>query len=441
MNMELKRVKTEAETALEGYFAERAASGEPAWLAARRRRDFALIAAAGLPNRRVEAWHFTDLRRRMSAAFPPAERTAADTLSDVAGRDPFSSIEAVRLVVANGFLRPDLSALDRLPAGVTVEAFSEAARRDDGALAGTLGRAVGEEGGVIAALNGAFAEDGLVVRIAEKAEIKTPIHLMFVNAAASPVSTHARNLIIAGAGARATLLESHVGSGDYQATALSEIMIGEGAEIDHVKLQQQSPTAVHLDLIAACIGPKATFRTTTLSTGASLARSELRVVFEGPHGVLDAGGALLARDAQHLDATLFVDHAVPQCASRQLYKAVLDETARGVFQGRILVRPHAQKTDGRQSSRALLLSPHAEMDSKPELEIFADDVQCAHGSTTGQLDAEPLFYLRARGIPKREAEALLVLAFIAEALEQVSNEAVRGVLQGISQRWLAHREE
>ncbi|MDP2621489.1 MAG: Fe-S cluster assembly protein SufD [Hyphomicrobiales bacterium] len=440
MNMELKQVRTEAETALEGYFAARLAAGEPAWLAARRQQAFAQLSAAGLPNRRVEAWHFTDLRRHMRAAFPPADRAAAEAVSDVAEDDPFAGLETARIVLVNGFLRRDLSQLDLLPEGVTVESFGEAVQGKGGAFEKVLGRALSGNGGAIAALNDAFAEDGLVLRIGENVQVATPVHLVFVNHAATPHASHARNLVLVGAGARASLIESHVGSGDYQASALTEMLIGDGAEVDHVKLQDQSPAATHLDLMAARLGASSAFRTFTLAKSGSLARSELRVTFGGPRGTLDASGALLARGSQHLDATLFVDHAVPQCASRQLYKAVLDETARGVFQGRILVRPHAQKTDGRQSSRALLLSERAEMDSKPELEIFADDVQCAHGSTTGRLDEEPLFYLRARGIPRKEAEALLVIAFIAEALEQVRSDEVRAVLQEISEQWLAGRE-
>ena len=438
--MALKRVKTEAETTLEGQFAARAATGEPAWLAARRRQAFARLSAAGLPNRRVEAWRFTDLRRHMGAAFPPAERAAAEAVSDVAGDDPFAALQATRIVLVNGFLRPDLSQLDRLPKGVTVRSFGEAVHGKGDALESVLGRALNDNGGTIAALNDAFAEDGLILRIAENARVSTPIHLMFVNEAATPLSSHARNLVLVGAGARATLLESHLGSGDYQACAVSEMLIADHAEVDHVKLQDQSLTATHLDLIAARLGAASILRTFTLATGGSLARSELRLAFDGPRSGLDASGALLARGAQHLDATLFVDHAVPNCDSRQLYKSVLDGNARGVFQGRVLVRPHAQKTDGRQSSRALLLSERAEMDSKPELEIFADDVQCAHGSTTGRLDEEPLFYLRARGIPRKEAEALLVIAFIAEALEQIVSDEVRAVLHKIAEHWLAGRE-
>lgn len=440
MNMELKRVKTEAEAALEGHFAALPAAGEPAWLAGRRRQAFAELSAAGLPNRRVEAWHFTDLRRHMGTAFPPATLAAAEAVEDVDGLDPFAALDAARIVLVNGFFRPDLSRLDRLADGVTVQSFAAAARQADEAFERVVGSAVGGAGGAIAAINGAFAGDGFVVRIADDARLAAPLHLMFVNEAGAPHASHARNLILAGAGARGCILESHVGGGDYQASALTELFLADHAEIEHVKLQDQSPSAIHLDLVAARLGAASIFRTFTLAKGASLARSELNVAFDGPRGGLDAGGALLARGSQHLDATLFVDHAVPNCDSRQLYKAVLDGNARGVFQGRILVRPHAQKSDGRQSSRALLLSAGAEMDSKPELEIFADDVQCAHGSTTGRLDEEPLFYLRARGIPKKQAESLLVIAFIAEALERVLSDEVRAALQHVSERWLAARE-
>ncbi|HSM20041.1 MAG TPA: SufD family Fe-S cluster assembly protein, partial [Hyphomicrobiales bacterium] len=248
--MALQRVKTEAETALEEHFAARTDAGEPEWLAARRRQAFERLAAAGLPNRRVEAWHFTDLRRHMSAAYAPAEREAAEAVPVIAVDEPFGAAEAARVVLVNGYLRPDLTDLDRLPDGVTLQSFGEAARGKDEALEATLGSALSDDGGAIATLNGAFASDGVVIRIAEEAQIKTPLHLMFVNDAGEPVSSHARNLITVGAGARASLIECHLGRGDYQGSAVTEMLIGEGAEIDHVKLQDQSLEAIHLDLMA-----------------------------------------------------------------------------------------------------------------------------------------------------------------------------------------------
>lgn len=439
MNMELKQVKTDGEQALEAQFAARAPKGEPAWLAQLHARDAGYLAKNGLPNRRVEAWKYTDLRAAIRQAFAPATRAQAENLQFGADADLFAGIAGARLVVANGHFRADLSDLDRLPSGLDVLSFAEAVRQADGWLAGVLGTAIGEGDEAIAALNGAFAEDGVVIRVADGAEIAEPVHMVFISGGTETVATHARNVVAVGRGAGVTFIESHVGTGEYQATIVTEFLLGEAARVEHVKVQAEEASALHLDLLAARLRERARLNSFNLSAGAAFARHQVHIAFDGGAAQASASGALLLSGKQHSDATLFVDHAVPGCTSRQLYKSVLDGAAHGVFQGRILVRPHAQKTDGRQSSRALLLSPCAEMSSKPELEIFADDVQCAHGSTSGELDEDLLFYLRARGIPAAEAQALLVQAFIGEALEQVAREDVREILYTLAQRWLTGR--
>ena len=441
MNIEVKqRASSDAEKALASHFAARAGTGEPDWLEQRRRADFARLEKLGLPTRKVEAWHYTDLRRRLPDAYPAADRSAAQSLCMDMGHDPFKVLPGIRLVFVNGHFRSDLSLHGQSEEGLSIETFHDAVRRDDPALRRQLGSAIRDEDPTIASINGAFAEDGFIVRIAAGARIRQPIHIMLVNKADEPMSVHTRHLVIAEEGAHATILETHGGEGDYQATCVIEFLVGDRAEIDHVKLQHESLEATHLALLAAHLGAGACLRTFALSPGAALARNQVEVRFDGPGGTLDANGALLLRGTQHSDATLFVDHAVADCASRQVYKTVLDDSARGVFQGQVLVRPHAQRTDGRQSSRALLLSPKAEMDSKPQLEIYADDVQCAHGSTAGELDPELMFYLRARGIPPRQAQALLIQAFIADAMDHVRNEDVLAILHGMGERWLAEEE-
>lgn len=437
---EVKQAPTAAEQALEAQFGARGRAGEPAWLSRRREADIGRILESGLPNRRVEAWRYTDLRRLMGEAYAPATAGAAGaaTIDEPA---PVAALGGVRIVFVNGHLRPDLSQLDRLPGGVTFASFAEAAKDADGVLAGTLGTAIGEGDEVIASLNGAFASDGAVITIADNAVVEEPLRLVYVTRADAPLASHVRTLLVAGAGARARIVESHLGAGVYQASAVSEFLLGDGARIDHVRLQDESREALHLGLLAARLGKEAELNSFALSLGASVARLQTHLTFDGEGANANASGALLLHRDQHADASLFVDHAVPACESREVYKSVLDGAARGVFQGRILVRPHAQKTDGRMSSRALMLSEKAEMDAKPELEIFADDVQCAHGATTGQLDGDMLFYLRARGIPTEIARGLLVQAFVGEAVQEIADEASREAVMAVCRGWLGVGEE
>jgi Fe-S cluster assembly protein SufD len=438
MTMELQKTRTEAEESIAAQFAGRPASGEPAWLGERRRADFGRIAESGLPNRKVEAWHFTDLRRRLSKAYPPVDRATAQAVEMNVGLDPFKVLPGIRIVFVNGHFRRDLSLHGgRIETGLTIETFHEAVRRNDPMLREKLGTAIGESDPTIASINGAFADDGLVLRISSGTRIEQPIHLMLENKASEPMAIHTRHLVVVEDGAEVTILETHAGEGAYQSTSVVEFIIGEGAKVEHVKLQHESLEATHLALLSARLAARAELSTFTLAPGAALARNQVEVRFDGEGGKLDANGAMLLRGDQHSDATLFIDHAVPECTSSQVYKTVLDGAGRGVFQGQVLVRPHAQKTDGRQSSRALLLSPKAEMDSKPQLEIYADDVQCAHGSTTGELDPDLMFYLRARGIPEKQAKALLIKAFIADAMDQVRNDDVLALLHGMGERWLA----
>lgn len=437
MDAEATQVRTGAEQALLAQFGARARADEPDWLSRRRAADFARISAAGLPNRRLEAWRYTDLRRLMGVAHEPATRAAADAVAAPAGEPAaIAALGGARIVFVNGFLRADLSDLDRLPAGVELVSFAQAARRADGILAARLGKAIGEGDEVIAALNGAFAEDGAVIRVADGADIAEPVRLVCLTRADAPLASHLRTLVVAGPKSRLRLVESHAGEGDYQATSVSEFFLGEGAVIDHVRIQNESRAALHLGLLAARLDANAALRSFALSLGGAVARQQTHIVFDGAGGQANASGALLLHRDQHADASLFVDHAVPACTSREVYKSVLDGAARGVFQGRILVRPHAQKTDGRMSSRALMLSDKAEMDARPELEIFADDVQCAHGATTGQIDEDMLFYLRARGIPPETARGLLVQAFVGEAVEEIADGQLRDAVMGVCRDWL-----
>jgi FeS assembly protein SufD len=247
-----------------------------------------------------------------------------------------------------------------------------------------------------------------------------------------------RSVVLIEEGASLDLLESYASLGDteLQRNAVTEIEVGNKASLNHVKLQKESGTAFHLVTWLLKLDTDANYKAFQFSTGAVLSRSQIYAAFTGEGSALDVSGALLMRGHQHCDTTLIVEHRVPRCTSRELFKAVLDNEARGVFQGKIVVSPGAQKTDGKQMAQALLLSETAEFDSKPELEIFADDVVCGHGSTSGQIDEDLLFYLESRGIPEVQARALLIQAFVGEAVERIDHEGLREALSRASAEWL-----
>jgi Fe-S cluster assembly protein SufD len=251
-----------------------------------------------------------------------------------------------------------------------------------------------------------------------------------------------RNLIVVEAGAELTLIETHQGgAAAQQVQQVSEIFVGKGAKLTHIRLQDVGKATVHLATDLVDVAEGATYRGFVLTTGAELARQESFVEFSGEDAEAHVSGAYLLSGSQHADVTTRIHHAVPQCVSREVFKGVVADKARGVFQGRIVVAKDAQKTDGHMLNKTLLLSDRAEMDAKPELEIYADDVKCSHGATTGQLDANQLFYLRARGIDEATARGLLMQSFLAEALEEVEDEAIREVLQGRVDAWLGSHAE
>jgi Fe-S cluster assembly protein SufD len=289
-------------------------------------------------------------------------------------------------------------------------------------------------------LNTAFATDGIVLTVADGARLGLPIHIVSIVGGEAPVAVATRNLVRIGAGARALVIESHVGFGrpaaERQATTVTELSALTASEVHHVQHVVGGADVTHLARWEVKLAARASYRGFQLTAGAGLARNETHVRFNGPDVRLDLSGLMLGRGADHIDTTLAVDHSTPGCESRELFKAVLDDRARGVFQGKIVVAPEAQKTDGKQMAQALMLSPDAEFDSKPELEIYADDVACGHGSTAAELDTDMLFYLRARGLPLSEARALLIQSFAAEALDKIEDEAVREAMRTVALGWL-----
>jgi Fe-S cluster assembly protein SufD len=377
------------------------------------------LRASGLPGRRNEAWHYTNLRSVEEAAFSEPLTPLRDSNERLAGVPTLGT----RLVFVDGRFREDLS--DTPPA-----IFKSFATRPD---FGVLAQPTREP---LVALNTMLAEDGAVLTVPENTDGGTiTLASLATDTPGRATAFHPRHRIRLAADARLTVVEIALGSGTYLHNPVTEIEVADGATLTHVRLQDEAPTAYHLATIYTDIAANGTYDSFTLTLGARLSRTEIHATLNGPNAIAHLNAAQLLTGVQHADITSVVRHAAPHGTSRQTVKNVLAGRSRGVFQGRIEVARAAQKTDGYQMNQALLLSPDAEVNSKPELEIFADDVKCSHGATVGELDAEQLFYLRSRGVPAAEARAILVRAFLSEALEAVADEATRAVLEQAVTGW------
>jgi Fe-S cluster assembly protein SufD len=444
MNAEVRPIKTAAETALATSFAavKRGLPG-PAAVGTLREDAFRRFEAEGLPHRRVEEWKYTDLRALMREAKPLAGLPDAATKARAkAALVTLAAVDARRIVFVDGALVPELSDLGHLEAGLTIRSMAQALAAGDRDLLAHLGRLVPTDD-VAVALNTAFMGDGALIHVAPGAALAQPIHLVFVNAGGEAASVFARSLVVIEDGARAMLLESHVGcseAGDHQLNAVLELKVGDAAHVDHIKITGEGAGALHVSTLIAAVGAHARFNEFLFTIGGGIVRNQAFVRFGGEGTVAGIRGATLLTGHQHADTTLVVEHVAAECTSREVFKSVLDEQGRSVFQGKIIVRPHAQKTDAKMATHALLLSDTAEADNKPELEIFADDVQCGHGATSGALDQDLLFYLKARGIPAKEAEALLIQAFLGEAVEGIEHAGLRDALIDRVVAWLKARE-
>ena len=406
------------------------------WLRDLRAQSWARFAATGLPNQKQEAWRYTNVRQLRDAAFAPAT-----ALANGIGRDDLPgllSTPAARLVFVNGYWRADLSDFAALPDGVTVMSLANMLAGDSELIAPALKEALEREDAPFATLNGALMQDGYVLHLAPGARLREPVECVFVRLGDAAVEYHGRHLIIAGANSEACLLERHIdlGSGPYFANHALAVAAEAGANLQRCKLQAEGTAAVHMATTQIDLGRDARVANMEVTLGAALSRSDIGARLQGRGSELRLDGAYLLRDRQHGDTTTWIEHCAGETASNEIYKGVLDDRARGVFQGRITVHPDAQGITGHQLSKTLLLSDQAEMDSKPELEIFADDVKCSHGATVGELDDEALFYLRSRGIPEAAARGLLISAFIEDALASVKNSSIRNYLETQVNLWL-----
>lgn len=420
---------------------------ELAWLAQLRAGAMEHFAAQGFPNPRIEDWKFTNLSRLAATGF--TEPRAGTPPPPMAALAPLAipGVAARHMVFINGRYRAELSDNGPEALPITVTSLSQALREDPDGIAKLLKSAVTFENGrarALDSLNAAFMADGAVIRLGPGVEATRPIHLLFLGEpetpnTMAPAAIHVRNFIIAEAGAKATVVATFAGlnGGTYWTNAVTHVIAAEDAAIDHFTIQKEAADAYHTGVTEVTLDRRAQYRSFVMSVGASLARHEIDVRLNGPDCVCRLDGIALARGRQHLDNTTRVLHAEPGGTTRETYKCVADDHAHTVFQGKIRVAPHAQKTNAQQTNRNLLLSPHAAADSKPELEILADDVRCSHGATVGELDKDALFYLRSRGLDEAAARGLLVEGFAAEAIDGIENVALREHLRRTLGEWLA----
>ncbi len=406
-----------------------------------RQRAFEAYERAGLPHRRIEDWKYTDLRVLMRELLPLAAAPDAAALKRAGSALKLHAIAGVRRVVlVDGVFAPKLSEMTDLEPGLGIRTLRDVLEAGDTALQEQL--FAPENSDSMVALNSAMMTDGLVIEVADGAALSQPLHIVHIASGAAPAAMFTRSLIRVGKAATATLVESYIGAEAAKAYQVHDsliVSIGDGARLDHVRLVEDSREAFNISSALVTLGARAHFNTFGMNTGSLVSRYQAVIAVAGEGSRVETNGVNLLNGRQHADTTLFLDHAVPNCTSREIFRAVVDDRGHSVFQGRIIVRPGAQKTDAKMMTRALLLSDEAEADNKPELEIFADDVTCGHGATTGALDESLLFYLRARGLSEKEAQALLIQAFVGEAIEQIASDALRELTILAAQRWLAAR--
>jgi Fe-S cluster assembly protein SufD len=402
----------------------------PAWVFPLRKAGIARFAELGFPTLQQEDWRFTNVAPIAKLPFKPVFQVSPDSLTrEAVAEFTFGSLAARRLVFVNGHYVAELSsAPGPQPQGVIVESLAAALAGDSGLIKEHLARYPEGEDNPFAALNAAFFQDGGLVYVPAGQHLETPVHLLFIStskeagAAAQP-----RNLIIAEKGSQATVLESYVSTveGSYFTNAVTELILGEGAVVEHVKFQDESRNAYHVAAIHAHLGRSCNFISHSIATGARLSRNTIRTALAGEGIECILNGLYLTRGDQLADHHMVVEHAQPHCNSHEYYNGILAGRSRGVFHGRILVQRAAQKTDAKQTNKNLLLSEDATVDTKPQLEIYADDVKCTHGATVGQLNEESIFYLRARGIGAETARRMLIHAFAGEIIERVRHAPAR----------------
>jgi len=402
---------------------------QPSWLLPLRKAGMARFAELGFPTQQQEDWRFTNVAPIARLPFKPVFEPAADAASaEALERYVFAKLAGPRLVFVNGHFSPTLSSARGLPPGVKAVNLATALASDSAFLERQLGRYALTEGNSFAALNQAFFLDGGFVHIPAGKMVEEPIQLVFISTARHSGDTiHPRNLVIAEANSRATVIESYLslGRAAYFTNAVTELVAGDNAAVEYLKFQDEGGDAFHLATIAGQLGRSSNVNVHSFALGARLSRNNIRAKLAGEGLECILNGLYLTKDEQLADHHMIVEHAQPHCASHEYFNGILDDKSKGVFHGRILVRQIAQKTDAKQTNKNLLLSDEAMVDTKPQLEIYADDVKCTHGATIGQLNDESIFYLRSRGIGADTARQMLIHAFAGEIIGRIRCEPAR----------------
>jgi Fe-S cluster assembly protein SufD len=422
------------ESYLKGFeqIASNGGGAAPDWARSLRLSAITRFEALGFPTTKNEDWHFTSVapiaEREFDLLAPPTRGVTAAQL------EPFSfgAADWHTLVFVNGRYDASLSSAKALPDGVTLVPLTRAYEELPLLVEQYLGKVATYEGQTFTALNTAFLDDGAVLHVAREVEVARPIHLLFVSDASAGAGTsQPHNLIVLDRFAKATVIESYAGLGDgsYFTNVVTEAVVGDGATLTHLKLQRESAKAYHVGTVDVRQARDSHLVSFSFATGAALSRTNIYTELRGEGCGATLNGLYLGDGEQHIDHQTRIEHVEPNCYSREHYKGILDGAAHGVFNGKVFVHPAAQKTDGKQTNNTLLLSEKAQIDTKPQLEIFADDVKCTHGATVGRLDETSLFYMKSRGINARSARELLTYAFAADVLETLEVDAVREGLE------------
>jgi Fe-S cluster assembly protein SufD len=426
----VKPTMKETDPYLESFDRFEAQAKQPPWVFPLRKAGIARFAELGFPTLQQEDWRFTNVGPIARLPFKPIFQVSPDSLTQEAIAEfTFGKLAATRLVFVNGHYVAELSSSPApLPQGVIVGSLAAALASDSALIKEHLARYPEGEDNPFVALNAAFFQDGGLIYVPAGKRLETPVHLLHISTSKEVGATsHPRNLVIAEAGSHMTVLESYVstGEGSYFTNAVTELSLGEGAVLEHVKFQDESRNAYHMAAIHAHLGRSCNFVSHSIATGARISRNSIRTALAGEGVECILNGLYLTRGDQLTDHHMVVEHAQPHCTSHEYYNGILDGRSRGVFHGRILVRQAAQKTDAKQTNKNLLLSEDATVDTKPQLEIYADDVKCTHGATVGQLNEESIFYLRARGIGAETARRMLIHAFAGEIIERIRHAPAR----------------
>jgi len=401
---------------------------QPAWLFPLRKAAIASFAEQGFPTIQHEDWRYTNVAPIARLPFKPAVDAGADLDGSGLPQTPFTKLAGHRLVFIDGHFSAKRSSPRTLPAGVKALSLKAALVADSAFLEKHLGRYAQPEGNAFAALNQAFFQDGAFIHVPAGITVDEPIHLVFVSSAKQTgITTHPRNLIVAEANSKLTVIENYVAAGDatYVTNSVTELVAGDNAAVELLKFQDEAAAAFHVATIQGHFGRASNVNVHSFALGARLSRNNIRANLAGEGLECVLNGLYLTRNEQLADHHMIVEHAQPHCASHEYFNGILDDKSKGVFHGRILVRPVAQKTDAKQTNKNLLLSDDATADTKPQLEIYADDVKCTHGATIGQLNDESIFYLRSRGLDTETARRMLVHAFAGEIIERIRHEPAR----------------